>query len=681
MYIDIRCQAGTKLRILLILGLLPSSILYIMTMGGEAMYGKLFSKGRIGRIEIKNRVVMAPMGTGIAAPGGGVNDDIIAYYEARAKGGVGLIESEICRVLDGAGAGEPCQLAARNMADVSGLARLVDTVHKYGTKIFFQLHHPGGQGSSAIGGESIVAASAVKTALEVPRALEIDEMAKIKSAFVNGAMLTKLAGADGVLLHGAHGYLINSFLSPYLNKRTDEYGGSLENRMRFLLEIIRGIRERCGVFPLGVRLSVEEFLGKEGNDLEESCRICEILEKAGVDFIDVSCGGIPGSSDVCATIEPGTYEQCWKRYMAAELKKHVNIPVIAVCNIKEPEIAEQLLMDGCCDFVGVGRGHLADPEWCNKARSGKAETVRKCIGCLCCFQEIINSRHVKCAVNPKLGREREFENPKLNGKGRTVVVIGGGPAGIEAALLLDRRGFHVVLFDPSERLGGTLNIADKGLGKEKITRLVDGMIAQVCESDIELRIGEEATVEKVKALLPCGVFIACGAMPMLPPIPGISGKNVVTAEDVLIGRAQLQGDCIILGSGMTGLETAEVVAKAGHRTTIVDMLPEIGQGISILVIFDIKQRLAEYGPTYLLGHKVSEMNDEGVLLERIDDGQRVFVNAETIILALGVRPRQDIVNAFKAAFPEAHILGDANRGGRILEATADAYGQAFVFES
>jgi len=650
--------------------------------GAKLMYEKLFSAGRIGRVEIKNRVLMAPMGTGMAAPGGGVNDDIIAYYEARAKGGVGLIESGICRVLDGAGAGEPCQLAARNFTDLAGLARLVDTVHKYGTKIFFQLHHPGGQGSSAIGGEPIVAASAVQTALEIPHALEADDIAKIESAFVNGAMLTKTAGADGVLLHGAHGYLINSFLSPYLNKRTDEYGGNLENRMRFLLEIIKGIREQCGGdFPLGVRLSVEEFLGKEGNDIVESCKICERLEEAGVDFIDVSCGGISGSSDVCATIEPGTYEQCWKRYMAAEVKKHVNIPVIAVCNIKEPDVAEQILEDGCGDFVGVAGGHLADPEWCNKAQAGKAETIRKCIGCLCCFQEIMNLRHVKCAVNPKLGREREFKNPKYNGEGRTVVVIGGGPAGIEAALLLDRRGFHVVLFDLAERLGGTLNIADKGVGKEKITRLVDGMIAQVGATDIELRLGEEATVEKVEALSPCGVFIACGANPMIPPIPGIEGKNVVTAEDVLMGSAPLKGDCIILGSGMTGLETAEVVAKAGHRTTIVDMLPEIGQGISILVIFDIKRRLAEYDPVYLLGHKVSEITKDGVALERVDNSGKVFVKADTIILALGVRPRKDTVTAFKTAFPEAHILGDANRGARILEATQDAYGQAFVFES
>jgi len=645
------------------------------------MYEKLFSTGRIGRIEVKNRVVMTPMATLISAPGGGVNDDIIAFYEARAKGGVGLIESELCRVLDGAGAAEPCQLAARNVTDLAGLARLVDTVHKYGTKIFFQLHHPGGVGSSAIGGEPTVAASAVNVyGSEIPHALEVDDIAKIESAFINGAMLTKLAGADGVLLHGAHGYLINGFLSPYLNKRTDEYGGNLENRMRFLVEIIRGIRERCGGdFPIGVRLSVEEFLGKEGNDLEESCRICEVLEEAGIDFIDVSCQ-IPGSPDICASIEPFTYDQCWKRYMAAEVKKHVNIPVIAVCNIKEPDVAEEILEDGCCDFVGVARGHLADPEWCKKAQAEKAETIRKCIGCLCCFQEIVDHRHVKCAVNPKLGREREFADPKHNGEGRTVAVIGGGPAGIEAALLLDKRGFHVVLFDSAKRLGGTLNVADKGVSKEKITRLIDGMIAQVDASDIELRMGEVATVEKVEALSPCGVFIACGAIPLIPPIPGISGKNVVTAEDVLMGKAQLKGDCIILGSGMTGLETAEIVVKAGHRTTIVDMLPEIGQGISFLVIFDIHRRLAKYDTIFMLGHKVSEITEDGVVLERVADSEKVFVNAETIILALGVRPRIDIVKAFKVAFPAAHIIGDANRGGRVLEATQDAYGQAFVFE-
>ena len=424
--------------------------------------------------------------------------------------------------MDGAGAGLPCQIAARNPGDVQGLGRLVDTVHKYGTKMFIQLHHPGREGSALVGGEQPVSASAVEKPLtgEVPRALTVPEIARVQHAFVNGARIAQMAGADGVELHGAHGYLINSFLSPYLNKRDDQYGGSFENRLRFLLEILAGIRSACGKsFPLGVRLSAEEFLEDKGNDLATTCRIAAALEKAGMDFLDISCT-IPDSPKFTACIEPGTVEQGWKKYMAAEIKRHVSIPVIAVANIKEPEVAEAILAEGCCDLVGVARGHLADPEWCNKAKAGKAETIRKCIGCLVCFDEIEHLRHVKCSVNPKTGREREFSHLERDGAGRTVAVIGGGPAGVTAAMVLQERGFKAVLFDPSLRLGGTLNIADKGIDRQKITRLVDSLIAQVEESGVQVRLGEEATVDKVEALSPCGVFVACGARPVVPPDPG-----------------------------------------------------------------------------------------------------------------------------------------------------------------
>ncbi len=646
------------------------------------MFHKLFSPVRIGGLEIKNRVVMTAMGVGLSAPGGGVSDDIIAFYEARARGGVGLIISEICRVVDGAGAGEPCQLAARNIGDVQGLGRLMDTVHKYGTKMFIQLQHPGRQASAFVGGEEPVSASAVVNPItsEAPRALTIAEIGTIREAFVRGARLAQMAGADGIELHGAHGYLINSFLSPYLNRRDDQYGGSFENRLRFLLEILAGIRGACGRgFALGVRLSAEEFLGDKGNDLAVTCRIAEELEKAGVDFLDISCA-IPDSPMFTACIEPGTMEQGWKKYMAAEIKKHVKIPVIAVANIKEPDVAEAVLTEGCCDLAGVARGHLADPEWCNKAKAGKSETIRKCIGCLVCFDEIEQVRHVKCSVNPICGREREFAHPVRNGDGRTVAVVGGGPAGITAALVLKDRGFNPVLFDPSLRLGGTLNVADKGIDKTKITRFVDSLIAEAKESGVEVRLGEEATVEKVEALSPCGVFIACGAQPFIPPVPGIDGKNVVIAEDVLLGRAEAKGDCAIIGSGMTGLETAEVVMQAGHKTAVIDMLPEIGAGANIIVILDVKERMASCDPVYLPGHRLLKVTAQGVELECMDTGQPVSVAADTVILAMGIRPRKDVVDRFKAAFPDARAIGDAARGGRILDATQDAYGQAFVFE-
>jgi len=285
------------------------------------MFPQLFSPVRIGGLEIKNRVAMTAMGVNLAAAGGGVNDDIIAFYEARARGQVGLIVSGVCRVMDGAGASEPCQLASRNLGDVPGLGRLMDTVHKYGARMFIQLQHPGRNGSLMVGGEQPVSASAVVSPItgETPRALTVEEIGKIKEAFVKGARMAQMAGADGVELHGAHGYLINSFLSPYLNRRDDDYGGNFENRLRFLMEILAGIRAVCGKgFLLGVRLSAEEFLGGQGNDLAASCRIAAELEKAGTDFLDIS-SMIPDSPKFTACIEPGTIEQGWKRYMAAEI--------------------------------------------------------------------------------------------------------------------------------------------------------------------------------------------------------------------------------------------------------------------------------------------------------------------------------------------------------------------------
>ncbi len=268
-----------------------------------------------------------------------------------------------------------------------------------------------------------------------------------------------------------------------------------------------------------------------------------------------------------------------------------------------------------------------------------------------CFDEIEHVRHVKCSVNPICGRERESAHPVRNGDGRPVAVVGGGPAGITAALVLKERGFNPVLFDPSLRLGGTLNVADKGIDKTKITRFVDSLIAEVKESGVEVRLGEEATVEKVEALFPCGVFVACGAEPFIPPVPGIDGKNIVIAEDVLLGRAEAKGDCAIIGSGMTGLETAEVVMQAGHKTAVIDMLPEIGAGANIIVILDVKERMASCDPVYLPGYRLLKVTAGGVELECMDTGEGVSVAADTVVLAMGIRPRKDVVDRFKVAFP------------------------------
>ena len=640
------------------------------------MYEKLRSPMNIGTLTIPNRVVMTAMGVFIAAPGGGVNDDIIAYYEARAKGGVGLITTEVTRIADGSAGGEPCQLAARKPSDILELQRLADTIHKYDTKIFIQLQHPGREASPLIIGEQPVAPSAIANPLggAMPRELTTAECEGLVEKFTNAAWIVQRSGADGVELHGAHGYLINEFLSPAMNLRTDRYGGSFENRMRFLTEIIAGIRERCGKkFPLSVRINAEEML-EGGIDLPEAVKIAVALEKAGADAINVSCYTM-------GCIEPGTFEQGWKKYMAATIRKAVKIPVIAVCNIKEPSAAEQILEEGCCDFVGVARGHLADPQWCHKAFSGREAEIRKCIGCLACFGEIVKLKRIKCAVNPVTGREREYAHPLKNGAGRTVAVIGAGPAGIEAALTLKDRGFVPVLFDDGARMGGTLNIADKGYGREKITRYVDSLIVLAEKAGIAVRLNEKATVESVKALDPCGVFVACGAEPLVPPIPGIDGENVFTAEDVLLGRTSPKNRIAVIGSGMTGIETAEVLAGCGCRLTLVEMLPSVGPGMYETVVADVMGRIVPHNPKVLTGHRLERVRPDGVELTRLEDGEKVFVEADAVVLAMGVRPRKAVVDEFKAAFPNVRIVGDAARGGRILEATQDAHGKAFVFEA
>lgn len=646
------------------------------TKGGSIMYEKLRNPMNIGPLEIPNRVVMTAMGVFIAAPGGGVNDDIIAYYEARAKGGVGLIITEVTRITDGPGGGEPCQLAARNPSDVLELQKLVDTIHKYDTKLFVQLQHPGREASPFIIGEQPVAPSAIASPMggTLPRELKTAECEELVQKFIGAARIVQMSGADGVELHGAHGYLINEFLSPAMNLRTDKYGGSFENRMRFLNEIIAGIRQTCGKnFPISVRINAEEMI-EGGIDLDEAVKIAVALEAAGADAINVSCYTI-------GCIEPGTYRQGWKKYMAAAVKNAVKIPVIAVCNIKEPAAAEKILEEGCCDFVGVARGHLADPEWCRKAFSGREEEIRKCIGCLACFGEIVKLKRVKCAVNPVTGREREYAHPVKNGDGRTVAVIGAGPAGIEAALTLKERGFSPVLFDDGPRMGGTLNTADKGYGKEKITRYLDSLVVQVEKAGIEVRLNEKATVESVKALNPCGVFVACGAEPMFPPIPGIEGENVCTAEDVLLGYTNPTGRVTVIGSGMTGIETAEVLAGRGCRLTLVEMLSSVGPGMYKTVVVDAMSRIMPHDPEILTGHRLERVRPDGVELKRREDGERVFVEADTVVLAMGVSPRKALVEAFKAAFPTVRVIGDAVKGGRILEATQDAHGKAFVFET
>lgn len=639
------------------------------------MYDMLQTPYTLKRLHLKNRLVMSSMGVNLGAPEGGVTEELLAFYEARARGGVGLIISEVTRIEGGAGVSDPCQMAAYRASDVANIQRLSDRLHRYSTKLFIQLQHPGRAASVFITGVQPVAPSAISSPMggEMPRALTEEECDALVVRFVSAARIAQMGGADGVELHAAHGYLINQFLSPAMNTRNDRYGGNFEGRMRFVSNILTGIKQQCGAdYPVSVRINAEESL-EGGIDILQAQRIAVALEAVGADLINVSC-----YTEGC--IEPGTYPQGWKKHMAGAIRHAVSIPVLTVCNIKEPGTAETLLKEGVCDLIGLGRALLADPEWPNKAFLGREAEIRTCIGCLSCFQEICKLRSIRCAVNPCTGREREYLNLTCQGNERKVAVVGGGPAGMQAALVLKKRGFHPVLIEKSEKLGGALNTADQGFGKEKITSLVAALCRQIEEAGIETRMGQAATVESLQALRPDAVVMACGAEPLIPQIPGIDSPHVVTAESVLLGEVHPEGRVAVIGSGMTGLETAEMLALAGCEITLVEMLDTMGLGAYPTVVSDIMSRLLPHQPHLLCGHKLVGVSDEGIALQRINDSHGVFVPADTVVLAMGVRPRHTLAAACEEVFDQVFVIGDASQPGRILEAMRDAQGTGSSLE-
>lgn len=638
------------------------------------MYELLKEPLAIGQLQLPNRLVMSPMGVNLGAPEGGVTDDLIAFYEARARGGVGLIISEVTRIEGGAGISDPCQMAAYRAGDIPELQRLVDVVHRWGSKLFVQLQHPGRAASAWVTGVQPVAPSALASPLggDLPRALSLDEIREMVDRFVKAGRIVQMAGADGVELHAAHGYLINQFFSPAMNLRDDEYGGSFLNRLRFASEILQGIRQTCGPhFPISVRINAEEML-PGGIDQEEAARIAKALEEAGANLINVSC-----YTEGC--IEPGTYPQGWKKQMVQRIKEAVTIPILAVNNIKEPAAAEAMLAEGASDLVGLGRALLADPAWPQKAFAGREKEIRTCIGCLVCFDEICKLRRIRCSVNPLTGREREYAHPQINGGGRKVAIVGAGPAGIQAALTLHQRGFHAVLFDENEAPGGALNIADKGHGKEKITRLVQGLYAQLATAGVEMHFGKRVGPADLEDLQPESVFLACGAEPLKPAVPGVHADHVVSAESVLRGTSSPQGRVVIVGSGMTGLETAEVLALRGCDVTLVEMLDRPGGGVYPTVLSDILNRILPLGTEVLLGHRLTNIVENEVELLRLQDGEQITIPVDWVVLAVGVKPRRTLATACGNGFACLQLIGDAAEPGRILEAMQEAQAKSFVF--
>ena len=643
-------------------------------------YEKLFEPGMIGGLEIKNRIVMPAMGCSLAESTGEAGARMIKYYADRARGGAGLIITEITRVDDETGVGTPNQLSVTNTHMIAQLSRLVEAVHAYDTKLFVQLHHPGNQTPSRlIGGRQPVSASDVtcKVIGEEPRELTTKEVEGMVKKFVTGAVIAQKAGVDGVEIHAAHGYLVSQFLSPHTNKRADKYGGSFQGRMRFVTEIIMGIKAFCGPkFPISVRINGSDYL-PDGITEEDGIAQAKYLEALGISCLNVSCGTYDSGSTI---IEPSYYKEGWKINLASNIRKAVKIPVIAVCNVKHPSFAEHMLQEGDVDFVGIARGHLADPDWGKKARAGSDILIRKCLGCMECFRILNDGLPLGCTVNPVLGREFEYGDEKLvmNGAGRTAAVVGGGPAGMEAALTLAKRGFNTILFEAADKLGGTANLAAIPPNKGMIAEFVETMEAQLKEAGVDVRLGVKADLAAVQETGAEAVFMAAGGRPVLPAIEGI--EKAVTAEEVLKGNVALNGkNVVIIGGGVTGLETAECLAEK-NKVTVVEMLDKIGGNLYPSVVMHLAQEIMKNGGTIAKGKKLTTIGDDEVVLADAATGKETRIPADAVVLAMGVRSYRPDYEAFRAAYGDKLIMvGDSSRPGQIYDALHSGHDRAFVY--
>ncbi|WP_461207799.1 oxidoreductase [Clostridium sp. DL1XJH146] len=644
-------------------------------------YTNLLSRGKIGNLTIKNRVVMPAIGTSLATSTGEASDEIIAYYEERAKGGCGLIITEITRVDDETGVGTPNQLCATDGYQIPRLEKLARAVHRHDSKIFLQLHHPGRQSHARlIGGKQIVAPSAVMSNVvgEMPRALSTEEVDAMAKKFVKGAKIAQMAGMDGVELHAAHGYLIGQFISPLTNLREDKYGGTFNNRMRFITEIITGIKYICGKnFPISVRIDGDEFL-EGGLKLDEAVKVARTLESIGVDAINVSSGTY---DSMVTIIEPISYPQGWKRHLAKAIKNSVKIPVIACDVIRKADFAEKLLEEDGLDFVALGRAQLADPEWTKKSMEGREKEVRPCVSCLYCIEQLSEGGCTKCAVNPRMGRELEYDNLRETGDGRVVAVVGGGPAGMQAAITLAKRGFKPVLFEKEAELGGSVRLGSNPPLKEKLKWLIEHMTYEMEITGVDVRTNTPATVEELKKLNPYSVFVASGAEAIIPKLPGYDKENVYTIHDILSETVNLKDKkVIVVGSGLTGLETAEYLSEKGNNVDVIEMLAKIGSGAYAPNLYDVTTRLKKMDVSMMPSTKLLKITDTGIVVQNTSNLSVRNIECDAVVLSLGVKVNNEFVDQFYNNFDNVKVLGDAEKPGRIGQAIQTGYEKAYVLD-
>lgn len=622
-------------------------------------------------LELKNRIIMPAMGTKFPKDNE-VTEQLIQYHVDRAKGGSGLNMVEVTGVHQPSVPGIYPSLGEDRF--IPGMKRLTDAIHEAGGKAGVQLW----QGSIAVAahqGIQVIVASDLELAPGyVVKGADKALIDELTTCYGKAAHRAVEAGYDCVEVHMAHNYILHSFLSPAINKRTDEYGGTFENRARFPLAVIESIRKNIpDDMPLFMRIDAQDDYLENGMMIEDVIAFCKLAKEAGVDVLDISRGNII-SAGIKFEVPPIDLPRAFNIENAARIRRETGMVTMGVGRINDPELADRLLQEDKLDLVGIGRAQLADPEFCNKSKEGRLDDIVRCVGCNqgcydACESHVIP--HITCLRNPALGKENEYRISKTK-EPKTVLIAGGGMAGMEAADVLYARGHHPVLCEASDRLGGQFLLAGEAPRKLEMKLAAMSKGEQITRRGVDVRLNTPVTPALIEELKPDAVINAIGALPIIPPIPGINLTHVKNSHEILGGKASVEGNVVVIGGGLVGLETAEYLSDKGCKVTVVEMLEGLGTDLGTTRKVCVMENLYMEGVTQMPNCKCLEITTDGVVVD--NGGEKQTIPCDYVVAAVGVHSAD--FSSEEALCREKGIpvytIGDAEKPRRAIDATADA---------